>query len=594
MGLFDWLKRAPAGPQPPEDKTARWLWSNIDGARSERNIGMLANACAALTGQASMAFGMVVGDFPGRDEVREHALAALRGLAADLNDTEVEPLFDLVDRYHLDIDLADRRARRDTARAKQLAGVTAELREALATIAPIALVHAATALRGNAIQVAGVTLPRDAPARPELLHQSLARLTKLVAELPDDDCAPVLAAIRRARLPVDIAARGAELATRRRSERSPPSDEPFNEELERAIIDHPDDRDAYSVLADWLQDRHPRGELIALQLRAETEPELQPSVERYLATHAEVLLGSLARFKATRDGRDRPAFVWRRGFIDRLVLSHDADISDTTDPTTCVEVLELALAHPSARLLRAVDVGINGVASEDTLEDVVEALAGQARPHLREVLLGDFDREQCEISWFHIGNIAPVWKIPSLRRLVVHGADFDLGAIEHAQLEHLEIQTGNLSVANAIALAAAKLPALRHLDIWYGDPNYGGDATLAEVMPLLRRDDLPALVHLGLKNANFVDEICAQLADSKLCRQLRSLDLSLGTLSDAALPALGALATSVPTLEKIDVSETYLSDEGVAELARLFPRATIASNDRREGDEDDRYVAVGE
>jgi uncharacterized protein (TIGR02996 family) len=577
-----------------EDKTARWLLSSIDGARKERSISMLANACAALTGQAPMAFGMIVGDFPGRDQVREHALEALRLLAADLNDTEVEPLFELVDRYHLDIDLADRRARRDTARETELAGVTAEIRSAIATLAPIAVVHAATALRGNAIQIAGVTLPRDAPARPQLLEQSLARLTALVAELPDEECAPVVAAIRRARLPVDIAARGAELATRRRAERPPPSDEPFNPELERAIIDHPDDRDAYSVLADWLQDRHPRGELIALQLRAETEPQLKVSVERYLETHAAVLLGSLARFQTTRDGRDRPALIWRRGFIDRLVLAHDADMDDGDDPTTCAEVLELALAHPSARLLRAVDIGVNGVASEDTLEDVVEALAGQAPPHLREVLLGDFDREQCEISWFHIGNIAPVWTIPELRRLVVHGADFDLGTVAHAQLEHLEIQTGNLSVANAVALAAAKLPALRHLDIWYGDPNYGGDATLAEAMPLLRRDDLPALVHLGLKNAIFADELCSQLANSQLCRQLRSLDLSLGTLSDAALPALRTFATAVPALEKLDVSKTYLSNDGVAELARMFPRATITANGRREGGDEARYVAVGE
>jgi uncharacterized protein (TIGR02996 family) len=418
-------------------------------------------------------------------------------------------------------------------------------------------------------------------------------LTTLIAELSDDECAPVLAAIRRARLPVDIAARGAELAGRRRAERSPPSDEPVNAELERAITEHPDDRDAYSVLADWLQDRHPRGELIALQLRAETEPDLQPAVARYLDTHAGVLLGSLARFRTTRDGRERPALVWRRGFIDRLVLAHDADLSDT-DPTTSVEVLELALAHPSARLVRAVDVGVNGVATEGTLEDVVEALAGHPPPHLRDVLLGDFDRDQCEISWFHIGNIAQVWTIPTLRRLVVHGADFDLGTIVHAQLEHLEIQTGNLSIANALALAGATLPALRHLDIWYGDPNYGGDATPAEVMPLLRREDLPALVHLGLKNASFSDQICPLLADSKLCRQLRSLDLSLGTLSDAALPALRAVAAAIPALERLDVAETYLSDDGVAELARIFPRAKITAHDRREGDDDDRYVAVGE
>ncbi|HEY6033254.1 MAG TPA: hypothetical protein VIV58_03315, partial [Kofleriaceae bacterium] len=83
MGLFDWLKRAPA---PPEDKTARWLVNNIDGAAREGSIAMLANACAALSGAAPMAFGMIVGDFPGREQVREHAFAALRALAGKLGD----------------------------------------------------------------------------------------------------------------------------------------------------------------------------------------------------------------------------------------------------------------------------------------------------------------------------------------------------------------------------------------------------------------------------------------------------------------------------------------------------------------------------
>jgi len=591
VGLFDWFKRAPAAP---EDKTARWLLSNIDDAAREGSVAMLANACAALSGAAPMAFGMIVGDFPGREQVREHAFAALRTLAGRLGDAEIEPLFELVDRYHLDIDLTERRARRDAARASTLAGATEKLRGLLATLAPIEIVHAASALRSQAGKVAGIEYPRDAPARPALLEQCYERLRTLTRDLPDAECAPVLGAIRRAHLPIDIAERSAELASRRRADRPPPADEPTNPELERAIADHPDDGSAYSVLADWLQDRHPRGELIALQLRAEADPSLRADATSYLNTHADVLLGALARFQTTRDGRDRPAFVWRRGFIDRFVLAYDADAYEATDPTSCAEVLELVQVHPSARLLRAISVGINGFASEATLDDIVEALAGNPPAQLRELVLGDFDREQCEISWFQIGDVAPVWSIPTLRHVVVHGGDFALGTIAHAGLEHLEIQTGGLSLANAVSLASAQLPALRHLDIWYGDPNYGGDATLAEVTPLLRREDLPVLTHLGIKNASFADELCPLLVDAKLCRQLRSLDLSLGTLSDTAIPALRAVASALPRLERLNVSETYVTDEGRAELARIFPRVEVVADDLRRGDEDDRYVAVGE
>jgi len=585
------MKRSPT---PPRDDKAQYLWRNIDGAVTGRNLDMLANACAALSGRAAMAFGMIVGDFPGREEVLAHAYEGLRALAADLGEAETETLITLVDHHQLDIDVTEQRARRDAARATRLAAASDELRRAIPTLAPIALVHAASALRSQALQVAGVALPRDAPARPEVLEQCYARLRTLIGELPDDECAAVIGAIRRAHLPIEVAERSAELAQRRRADRSPPTGEPTNSELERAIVENPEDAAAYSVLADWLQDRHPRGELIALQLRAETDPGLRATVDRYLAAHSDVLLGSLASYQLTRDGRERPALVWRRGFIDRLVLSYDMDLVELDDPTSCAEILELAMIHPSARLLRAIDVGVNGAANEGSLADVVEALAQNPPAYLRDVLLGDFDREQSEISWFHIGNVAPIWTIPTLRRLVVHGAEFELGTIAHAHLERLEIQTGNLSVANALALANANLPALRHLDIWYGDPNYGGDVTIAEVTPLLRRDDLPRLSHLGLMNAVFADQLSPLFTESKLCRQLRSLDLSLGTLSDDGVPALAAAASALPLLERLAISETYVTMDGIAELKRAFPRVEIIASDRRTGGEADRYVAVGE
>jgi uncharacterized protein (TIGR02996 family) len=389
--------------------------------------------------------------------------------------------------------------------------------------------------------------------------------------------------------PVDTTARCLWKTTRRQTDPSPPSDEPTNPELERAIAERPDDAEAYSVLADWLHDRHPRGELIALQLRAETDPELLPEVERYLETHADVLLGPLARYQTGGDGRDRTRVVWRRGFIDRFVLAPDA--REDARHATCVEILELVLGHPSARLLRAIDVGYDETVRGPSIEGVVALLAQQPPRHLREVLLGDFDRDLLDASWGMIGNIAPIWTIPNLRRLVVHGFGFELGAISHAQLEHLEIQACNLSFEDATALATARLPALRHLDIWYADPTSG---TVAEVGPLLRREDLSQLGHLGLKNARFSDELGAVLAGAPLCRQLRSFDLSLGTLSDAALPTLRTAARAFERLEKLDVSKTFLTEDGLAELARIFPRVTIIANALRESDGEGHYPVLGE
>src|SRR5207244_9921027 len=98
----------------------------------------------------------------------------------------------------------------------------------------------------------------------------------------------------------------------------------------------------------------------------------------------------------------------------------------------------------------------------------------------------------------------------------------------HAELQHLELRTGGLSAENARAIATARLPRLRHLDVWYGDPNYNGDATIVEVRALIARTDLPELVELGLMNAAFTDEICGALRDAPLIAQVEKLDLSKG------------------------------------------------------------------
>ena len=143
------------------------------------------------------------------------------------------------------------------------------------------------------------------------------------------------------------------------------------------------------------------------------------------------------------------------------------------------------------------------------------------------------------------------------------------------------------------AIASAKLPSIEHLEIWYGDDNYGGDATLDDVEPLLSRTDLPKLRRLGLRNAQFTDALIAPLANSKLLRQLLELDLSMGVLTTEGAQALVAHRDAFKHLGVLDVSQTYLDDKEVASLKGVA-KMVIADDLRDDDDPDYRYPAVGE
>lgn len=175
----------------------------------------------------------------------------------------------------------------------------------------------------------------------------------------------------------------------------------------------------------------------------------------------------------------------------------------------------------------------------------------------------------------------------------MRGADIELGAIEHDALERLEIETAGLAQATARQLAAAKLPRLRHLDIYYGGPDYGGSAELADVRALLERRDFPVLAHLGLKNTSMSDAICELLPRSPLAAQLGELDLSLGTLTAAGARALIANRRAFGALATIDVSKTYIDDAALVALRAAFP-TVIAHELRPDDGPDERYVALGE
>ncbi|MBA3397522.1 MAG: WGR domain-containing protein [Deltaproteobacteria bacterium] len=368
-------------------------------------------------------------------------------------------------------------------------------------------------------------------------------------------------------------------------------------ELEKAIINDPYDADAYMVYADWLQDQgDPRGELVALQAGGK-----KPAAKKLLDKHADYFLGPLAEHQKCYDGSGKDAFTWKNGFIHALRLSHDHYALDYADDPkhknwkgSLAEILGTLLRHPSGRFLAELSINYNNDPNESTLDDIIGVLAKHGLPTLRKLRIGD-DVDQ--ISWYNVGNLGKLWKaIPNLTHLDIEAGSFTLGAIELPKLQRAVFHTGGLSKASARSIAAAKWPHLEHLEVYYGSDNYGGDAKVKDVLPLLERTDMPKLRYLGVKNAEFQDELCEHLARAKLVRQLETLDISLGILTDAGVATIVKHAEAFKHLQVLDVSDTYVTKKGVASLKGVV-KTVIAKELRGVDDPDEpeyRYVAVAE
>jgi uncharacterized protein (TIGR02996 family) len=371
-----------------------------------------------------------------------------------------------------------------------------------------------------------------------------------------------------------------------------------NKELLAAVLAAPDDPAPFLVYGDWLQgEGDPRGELIALMAAGK-----KAAAEKHIEKHAPSLLGPLQPY--TRgldwppgDKRAGTTFTWKHGFIERARLAFDYFADEGRGVIALEGVLEALMTHPSGRVLRELVIGINRQDPDCKYQKIVDVVAKRGAPALRLLHVGDYEYpDHIEISWTEIGSLAKVWKaVPRLETLVLQGGSIGLGTFEHPTLKRVEIRTGGLPKAAAKSIAAAKLPACEHLDVWYGDDNYGGDAKWKDLAPLLTNRGLPSLRHLGIRNAQFTNDAVRALPGSPILRQLKTLDLSLGTLTDDGAQAMAAQKAAFAHLELLDVNDNLLTDAGVKALKGLCKKVVIG--EQREIEdwwEDERYVSVGE
>lgn len=362
-------------------------------------------------------------------------------------------------------------------------------------------------------------------------------------------------------------------------------------DLEREILANPGEDAPWLVYADWLQGHDdPRGALIAAHAKGKSGAK---QVKSLLSEHEAAFLG---RFAPGKDLAKFATIEWRLGFWSKAKIFCEYDTASEVpeDLEGLAGVLDQLLQHPSARLMPALTLGITeGVEDGETSwQESIDTIARSPRPALRELFIGDFEQEETEISWTQVGSLASLWPaLPALQKLTVKGGGIELGAIVAPKLVELRLWSGGLPKEPVQQIARASLPALQHLEIWFGADDYGAECELADVAELLASTSMPALTSLGLMNSELADGLPALIAASPLLKQLKVLDLSMGTMAADGAQALLDNAAAFQHLEKLILDENWLPKATVTKLKRALPNAQI--KEQRSGDYGP-YVSVGE
>lgn len=255
------------------------------------------------------------------------------------------------------------------------------------------------------------------------------------------------------------------------------------------------------------------------------------------------------------------------------------------------------LASAAGDKVEALVIGSWGQSYDNPSTPIVAWLAENAArlPGLRALFLGDMTFEESEISWIEQSDVTPVLRAyPAMEVLAVRGSNhLVLEPVEHPTLRGLVIECGGMPGSVVRAVTASTFPSLFLLELWLGDDNYGYDATLDDLQPIL--DQRFAVSVLGLRNAENQDEIAAAVADAPVLDGLRALDLSLGNLTDLGGEALLASA-KVPRLQRLDLHHHYLSREMMDRLLALPIQVDVSDPQqaKRYDDEVYRPIAVAE
>ncbi len=246
----------------------------------------------------------------------------------------------------------------------------------------------------------------------------------------------------------------------------------------------------------------------------------------------------------------------------------------------------------------AVTALVIGMWSADPTDDSCALVVELARhadrlPALRALFLGDITEDECPLTSIRHGDVSGlVEALPSLEEYRVRGGGEQLivRPFSSRSLRRLTLEGGGIPGPAVRSLCLSTLANLERLELWLGSEESGGDATLADLRPILGGGAFPALRRLGLRNSDRADDLAAALATGPVTARVEELDLSLGTLGDEGALAL-LRGQSLSHLSFLDLHHHYLTDEGMAHV--LASGLTVDLSEQQDEVDGERYVAVG-
>lgn len=259
-------------------------------------------------------------------------------------------------------------------------------------------------------------------------------------------------------------------------------------------------------------------------------------------------------------------------------------------------ITELAQS-PEAKSLKSLSIGVWEEAYDTDCSAAVQALCElkDSFPALRELFVGEIEGEEAEISWIQQSDLGPLFRaFPQLEKMEIRGGEnLRLVGASHPNLKCLRIETGGLPAEATRDVAEARFPNLEHLELWLGCEDYSGTTTVGDLRLILDGGNLPNVKHLGLMNWDKADTLVPALKGAKILPQLKVLDMSMGTLAAAE----GLLdMPDLDSLDKLDLSENYLSEDLQGKLRSKFGSKVELREQKEDEDPDDpwRYTSVSE
>ncbi|MDZ7966157.1 MAG: STM4015 family protein [Nostoc sp. DedSLP03] len=360
------------------------------------------------------------------------------------------------------------------------------------------------------------------------------------------------------------------------------------------------------ILIQALQDKSKLVQRFAYRLlKQRVEPQVIQALQTYKPWNLEERFNEYQGYKGNNATQ----------FANRQVVELDANVNITEpskkayalrcehyeyDDDLPSKINKLQEQH-NVQKLEVLVLGLWAEAAENVDSSNVIAALVNAREYLtslKAVFIGDIASDEFEISWIRQSDISPVLRAyPKLEILQVRGGDglHFSPPVRHNRLKALIVETGGLSRDTVAQICNMNLPALEHLELWFGSEDYGGDCWIEDIHPIIFEDKFPNLTYLGLRNSQFTDEIVSAIVTSPIINSISVLDLSMGTLSDTGAEEL-LNCEAINYLDILNVSESFLSQEMIEKLSGLDVRV-LASNQKEEDDDSyihGRYCSVAE